>query len=211
MQLARCAANRYPVIPRITDHHLQELTCDDLSDPITGGARYFKTHEVPPGECKLVMKDSFGDGWQGATWTAPGWTDKSFTCPRSSRTVTFTVAFQPPPSPSPSPPIPLLCADTDKKCIPKKCKKYSPAKKEKCKETCGLCSPLPPPSAPASAPPPDTNCPGLADKKKCKIAKIVKKCKAKPPKSMKKCKKHCNGDAKKKPPRCQKTCCELGF
>ena len=92
-------------------------------------------------------------------------------------------------------------------------------------------SPLsPPPSPPPpSVPPPDTNCPGLADKKKCKIAKIVQKCKAKPPKSMKKCKKHCNGDAKKKPPKsmkkcqkkckqdakkkklCEQTCCELGF
>ena len=33
----------------------------------------------------------------------------------------------------------------------------------------------------------------------------------KPPKSMKKCKKKCKNDAKKVPPLCQKTCCNLGF
>jgi len=184
------------------------LKCDGLSDPITGGARYFKTHEVPLGECKLSMRDAFGDGWQGATWTAPGWTDQTFTCRGYRQTVTFTVAFQPPPSPSPPPPLPLLCADTATNCIPKKCKNYNQAKKMKCKKTCGLCGPLPPPPPPVSAPPPvDANCPGLADKNKCKIK--VATCN-KNTNKMKQCKKKCKKDRKKKK-LCQKTCCELGF
>ena len=61
-----------------------------------------------------------------------------------------------------------------------------------------------------SAPPPENNCAGLADKKKCKITKMVKKCKKKPPKSMKKCQKKCKQDAKAKR-LCEQTCCELGF
>ena len=95
-----------------------------------------------------------------------------------------------------------------------------------CADDCAACMPVspspalpppplpPPPSAPPpppSAPSPDTNCPGLADKKKCKITKMVKKCEKKPPKSMKKCQKNCKKDAKKKTPLCQKTCCKLGF
>ena len=70
--------------------------------------------------------------------------------------------------------------------------------------------PLPPPPLPPSAPPPETNCAGLADKKKCKITKMVKNCKKKPPKSMKKCQKKCKKDAKTKK-LCEQTCCELGF
>jgi len=183
------------------------LKCDGLSDPIAGGARYFKTHKVPPGECELSMRDAFGDGWQGATWTAPGWTDQTFTCRGYRQTVTFTVASQPPPSPSPPPPLPLLCADTATNCIPKKCKNYNQAKKKKCKKTCGLCGPLPPPPPPVSAPPPDVNCPGLADKNKCKIK--VATCN-KNTNKMKQCKKKCKKDRKKKK-LCQKNCCELGF
>ena len=60
-----------------------------------------------------------------------------------------------------------------------------------------------------AAPPPETNCAGLADEKECTIK--VKKCQKKPPKSMKKCQKKCKKDGKKKPPLCEKTCCELGF
>ena len=128
------------------------------------------------------------------------------------------IAPSPPPRPSSPPPSPPACTDkAGEVCKNKKCEKYKPKKKRNCKKTCDLCEPLPPPPPPPTLrpprppPPPETDCAGLADKKKCKIAKIVQKCKAKPPKSMKKCKKHCNGDAKKKPPRCEKTCCELGF
>jgi hypothetical protein len=78
----------------------------------------------------------------------------------------------------------------------------------KCKKTCGLCGPLPPPPPPVSAPPPvDANCPGLADKNKCKIK--VATCN-KNTNKMKQCKKKCKKDRKKKK-LCQKTCCELGF
>ena len=134
---------------------------------------------------------------------AVGVTVESATDPIVSHVV--IIAPSPPPRPSSPPPSPPACTDkAGEVCNHKKCQKYKPKKKQNCKKTCDLCEPLPPP-------PPETDCAGLADKKKCKIAKIVKKCKAKPPKSMKKCKKHCNGDAKKKPPRCQKTCCELGF
>ena len=56
-----------------------ELTCDGLAVPITGGAPYSATHVVPPSSCTLHLMDSYGDGWQGATWSAPGWTDQSYT------------------------------------------------------------------------------------------------------------------------------------
>ena len=113
----------------------------------------------------------------------------------------------------PSPPRPSQPACGDKpeeKCKQDKCGNYKPQKKENCKKTCGLCDPLPPPLLPPSAPPPENNCAGLADKKKCKITKMVKKCKKKPPKSMKKCQKKCKQDAKAKR-LCEQTCCELGF
>ena len=56
-----------------------ELTCDGLAAPIRGGASYLATHAVPPSNCTLHLMDSYGDGWQGATWSAPGWTDQSHT------------------------------------------------------------------------------------------------------------------------------------
>ena len=56
-------------------------------------------------------------------------------------------------------------------------------------------------------PPFDTNCPGLVDKKKCKIG--ITTCN-KSTRSRKQCKRKCKKDKKKKK-LCQKTCCELGF
>ena len=56
-----------------------ELTCDGLAAPIRGGAPYSATHAVPPSSCTLHLMDSYGDGWQGATWSAPGWTNQSHT------------------------------------------------------------------------------------------------------------------------------------
>jgi len=123
-------------------------------------------------------------------------------------------AGRPPPSPPPSPwsppPSAPACSDKEgKTCKKKKCDKYPLKKKQKCKKTCDLCGPLPPSSPPSpAAPPPETNCAGLADEKECTIK--VKKCQKKPPKSMKKCQKNCKKDSKKKPPLCEKTCCELG-
>ena len=118
-------------------------------------------------------------------------------------------AGMPPPSPPPSPwsPPPSAPACSDKggvTCKKKKCDRYPLGKKRKCKKTCDLCGPLPP-----SSPPPPTNCAGLADETECTIK--VERCQKKPPKSMRKCQKNCKKDGKKKPPLCEKTCCELGF
>ena len=52
-----------------------ELTCDGLGAPIEGGAPYAATHALPLGaSCALKMVDAYGDGWQGAYWSAPAWT-----------------------------------------------------------------------------------------------------------------------------------------
>ena len=46
--------------------------CED--DDISGTAPYDATHSVPPGAaCTLAMVDSYGDGWNGASFNAPGW------------------------------------------------------------------------------------------------------------------------------------------
>ena len=64
------------------------------------------TWRVPLGTCTLRLSDSYGDGWQGAIWTAPGWTDQSYTLASgSSETFSFSVSYQPP-SPPPLPPPP---------------------------------------------------------------------------------------------------------
>ena len=113
----------------------------------------------------------------------------------------------PPPSPPSSPSSSPPCVDSRKKCKESKCKNYRPAKLQKCKKTCGLCEPLPP-----SAPPP----PALpeADCGSCLLRAVCNKnCKIKPGKNckMKKCRNKCKKDRKKKKPRCQRTCCQLGF
>ena len=51
------------------------LTCGD--EEISGGANYEGTHEMPWGACTLDIYDSWGDGWQGCTWSAPGWRFRS--------------------------------------------------------------------------------------------------------------------------------------
>ena len=80
-----------------------QLTCDGLSTPVTGGSPYSETHAVSPGTCTLHLMDAYGDGWQGATWTAPGWTDQSFTLASgSSDTVSFYAGPEPPSPPTPS-------------------------------------------------------------------------------------------------------------
>ena len=89
------------------------LACDGLADPITGGAPYEAMHAVPLGTCTLEMIDSYGDGWQGNKWSAPGWTDEIFTLEDGdSGRATFVVAYAPPPyppqmAPTPPPPSPL--------------------------------------------------------------------------------------------------------
>ena len=84
-----------------------ELSCDGLPAPITGGSPYSATHAVPPGSCSLVLMDSFGDGWQGAAWSAPGWTEQNFTLASGyNETVSFYAGPQPPSPPRPPPPPP---------------------------------------------------------------------------------------------------------
>ena len=105
-----------------------ELTCNDGGDPIRGGASYAATHALPLGaSCTLKMVDAYGDGWQGAYWSAPAWTgnesyslgiflqvcpngwvvagdhcDQSYPYGGVLQTASFTVTLQPP-SPPPSP------------------------------------------------------------------------------------------------------------
>ena len=105
-----------------------ELTCDGLDAPIEGGAPYAATHALPLGaSCALKMVDAYGDGWQGAYWSAPAWTgnesyslgiflqvcpngwvvagdhcDQSYPYGGVLQTASFTVTLQPP-SPPPSP------------------------------------------------------------------------------------------------------------
>ena len=99
-----------------------ELTCDGLDAPIEGGSPYAATHALPLGaSCALKMVDLYGDGWQGAYWSAPAWTgnesyslgtylqwppgtyrDQQWPYGGHLETVSFTVTLQPP-SPPPSP------------------------------------------------------------------------------------------------------------
>ena len=86
-----------------------ELACDGLA-PIRGGVLYSETHTVPQGSCTLRLMDSYGDGWQTATWTAPDWTDHAFTLAQGSQnTVSFYAGPQPPSPPASPPGPPLTC------------------------------------------------------------------------------------------------------
>ena len=128
------------------------LTCGD--EEISGGANYYETHEMPWGPCTLEISDSYGDGWQGAYWSAPGWTTETYGLAwgyaetwggdYSSETYEFNVMIQPPPAPPrppPSPPPPTAPPE------PPREPPSSP--------------PPPPPSKPPSAPPPPSIPPSL--------------------------------------------------
>ena len=54
------------------------LDCEGLVDPVVGGAPFDGMIAVPPGECYLTMTDTHCAGWNGAEWSAPGWTDESY-------------------------------------------------------------------------------------------------------------------------------------
>jgi len=56
------------------------LACEGVEDAIMGGAgQQTPLQSLPAGTlCTLVLHDSYGDGWEGAEWRAPGWTDQSF-------------------------------------------------------------------------------------------------------------------------------------
>ena len=87
------------------------LDCD-LGTQIMGGAPYSAGHLVPAGNCTLVMDDTYGDGWNGAEWSAPSWTNQTYSVSDGeTRSVSFIVALSRPPSPltpplSPPPPQP---------------------------------------------------------------------------------------------------------
>ena len=50
-----------------------KLSCSGLDSSIMGGANYLAANQIPPGDtCTLWMSDSYGDGWNGAEWSAPG-------------------------------------------------------------------------------------------------------------------------------------------
>lgn len=127
------------------------LSCDGLESPIAGGSPYNNEHTVPAGACTLSLMDSFGDGWQGAVWAAPGWTSNSYTMAGSYEVESFDVMPMPsappnaPKSPS-SPPLPPL----PPKPPPPNPEPPSPPSPP---------SPPPAPPSPPSTPPPPTQPP----------------------------------------------------
>ena len=122
------------------------LSCDGLAEPITGGANYSATHAVPPGACTLEMFDSiWADGWNGAEWSAPGWTGESYKLPIGIYgRATFTITFQPPSPPSPParPPSPPSLPPAP----------AGPPSAPPALPPSPLAPPLSPPAAPPSAP-----------------------------------------------------------
>ena len=72
-----------------------ELTCDGLATSITGNVSYSATHALSLSSCNLQLWDSYGDGWQGAVWTAPDWTDQNFTLASGYSSVVSFVASSP--------------------------------------------------------------------------------------------------------------------
>ena len=89
------------------------LSCSDDTTLSGGGGPY--TSSVPLAvalcaTCTLDMTDSYGNGWTGAEWDAPGF-GQSFSLASGPKqgTRSFVVQFQPPsppPPPSPTPPPP---------------------------------------------------------------------------------------------------------
>ena len=73
------------------------LDCDDGTAPIVGGAPYSAYGGREPfSVCTLTMSDSAGDGWGGAEWSAPGWTNQSYTLANGATgSVSFTVDWRP--------------------------------------------------------------------------------------------------------------------
>ena len=96
---------------------------------------------MPWGPCTLEIIDTYGDGWQGAVWSAPDWTDEEYTLndtpAGSSATHSFIVMIHPPPAPPSPPPAPLPPF------VPPQPPFQPPSE-----------PPSPPPSAPPSQPPP---------------------------------------------------------
>jgi len=91
-------------------------TSDDGPTTLSGNASYSETHMAPLGsDCSLYLEDSYGDGWNGAEWAAPGWVDETFSVSGIFFQASFTIgesstspAPPPPPSPPAHPPAPPL-------------------------------------------------------------------------------------------------------
>jgi hypothetical protein len=77
------------------------LACDGLNKPIEGRAPYSAVHAVPLGTCTLHMYcDWWANGWLEGEWSAPGWTNESYSLRLGTYgTVSFTVGFLPPSPP----------------------------------------------------------------------------------------------------------------
>mmetsp|Transcript_21213 Transcript_21213/g.53987 ORF Transcript_21213/g.53987 Transcript_21213/m.53987 type:complete len:250 (+) Transcript_21213:3-752(+) len=94
--------------------------------------------------------------------------------------------------------------DREPKCIGQgpQCDPKSPDGTTRCN-----CRPTPSRTPPPPSPPVDCN--NYQDHEKCKIR--IKDCEKPKWKDKKKCEKKCRKESHRKEPRCQKTCCELGF
>ena len=71
------------------------LDCEGLVDPVVGGAPFDGMIAVPPGECYLTMTDTHCAGWNGAEWSAPGWTNESYSASESELRHRPADAYQP--------------------------------------------------------------------------------------------------------------------
>ncbi|EOD29606.1 hypothetical protein EMIHUDRAFT_113645 [Emiliania huxleyi CCMP1516] len=74
-----------PMVVKVSGGYYPEdvpwsLACDGLADNTTGGAPHEDMHAVPPGTCTFEMVH----GWTGTRWSAPGWTDGTFTVSSSA-------------------------------------------------------------------------------------------------------------------------------
>ena len=94
-----CSSGSYP-------HEVGwSLSCSD-GTTLSGGAPY--TSNAPlavalGATCTLDMTDSYGDGWDGTEWAAPGFGQAFSLASGSQRAGSFVVQFRPPPPASPSP------------------------------------------------------------------------------------------------------------
>jgi hypothetical protein len=83
------------------------LSCSD-GTTLIGGAPYASSLPLAVAAgatCTLDMTDSWGDGWSGAEWSAPGFGQGFSLAAGPARSESFVVQFQPP-SPPPPPPRP---------------------------------------------------------------------------------------------------------
>jgi len=92
----RCGSPREDVLSSAPYAGLDECgLCPDFQTE-------YRVSLSPGVECELVMKDSYGDGWDGASWSGLG--QEGLTVAGSKERKSFVVPFAPPPS-APSPPL----------------------------------------------------------------------------------------------------------